>query len=266
MTSWLERSVLTAPGPSGAGVQVLDVELRGDPLRRQAVEDRRQLVVAGAARQRVPARRCVASHPVQVALAAADGRRAEEPVEQHVLLGDVPVVRDVAAVVVAHRGRAVEPEPAVGRDEPVHPAAVVLTLLDADALAQVLGGRGPDAERLDAPAGRGPRQLQPLAHAGRDAVGAGVGPEVVVERVVVLHQHHHVLDRRRGRRVRAAWRPRRGGARSTTATRAKASGAAVASWEHLEDSDDRLRRRSAVRPLSTVTVWVWMATPWYLAT
>ena len=75
-------------------VVVLDVELPGDALLLEPVEDGRQLAPAlGGHGVALPLDPGGARDPVHVVDDAAAVRRREEPVEQHVLVGDVPVVR-----------------------------------------------------------------------------------------------------------------------------------------------------------------------------
>ena len=182
-------------------VVVLDIELPRDPAPVEPVEDRGPVAEASVRVARRP------GHPEHVAGHAAVRRGGEEPIEQDVFVGHVPVEGQVAVVVVAHH-RAVH-RLAVDRgrpDEAVHSPARVLDPVDAAVMAEV-GDRQPaQSERPDARPGA-PRD----GHAGAlgDPVGAWIGAEVVVERVVLLHQHHEVLDRCRrtalgggGRRAR----------------------------------------------------------------
>ena len=121
-----------------------------------------------------------------------------------------PVVRDLARVVVAHdvdpvrrqRARRIVLGPAgvtqrrpFLRDETVHQ-----TVVDVANRAQ-LGMRAADVavvgvvERLEAGARlRVERAHERLTAVHRDSVGAGERPEVGVERAVLLHDDHDVLD------------------------------------------------------------------------
>jgi hypothetical protein len=130
---------------------------------------------------------------------AARVGRAEEPVEEHVLVGQIPVVRQVAVVVVGHGQAAVLALGADPLDEAVHPPAVVLDLERLFGVVEVEAAPVADVERPHARL----RLAAADRHAGvrRKAVDAGPGAEVVVERVVLLHQEDEMLDRR-GRRRR----------------------------------------------------------------
>ncbi len=180
---------------SSARVVVLDVELPGDPAPVEPVEDRGAVAEASVRVARRP------GHPGQWLATLPSVRGGEEAVEQDVLVGDVPVEGQVAVVVVAHHAERSDRLAAdeAAADEAVHAPARVLDPVDA---ARRDGRSGPGAAAEPERAARtAAGRATADGHAGalRDPVGARIGPEVVVERVVLLHQHHEVLDRR-GRR------------------------------------------------------------------
>ncbi len=132
--------------------------------------------------------------------------RFEEPILQHVVACVLPVVGNLAVVVVAHDldaagavgsvGIAAPPAAALRRcDETVHLAAV-------DVVDRRLRRVRPAAVRILRVVKR-PHAVAParIGHADgrhavvhRDAVGAGKGAEVGIERAVLLHDDHDVLD------------------------------------------------------------------------
>ena len=145
-------------------------------------------------------------------LGQAPGRVGlEHVVLEDEVLGVGPVVRDLPRVVVAHhvhaalRGRRVRvllAGAAVGiggaaakalfglRHEAVHRPSVDVGGRIAGAVrAAVVEIRGVMKWRH-----AGPGQRIGDAHAGGNAVGAGIGPEVGVEGPVLLHDDHDVLD------------------------------------------------------------------------
>ena len=202
-----------------------------------AVEEIRQVgprVVGRPARGvlRLPGRRARrldgAAATLRVALRRAERRPAGDEVEvrrqaprrvrlEHVILEDelarvVPVVRDLAPVVVAHDvGRPVRRERAAGRvdlcragevpplprllDEAVHRAAGdVLHRVDVVvrpagvAVVRIVEGLHADSRpRVDAAHGR-------YAVPHRDPVRTGIRAEIGVERAVLLHDHDDVPD------------------------------------------------------------------------
>ncbi len=114
------------------------------------------------------------------------GEGGEEAVAEREPVGIGPVVGQVGAVVVAHRVRG-----APGLNEAVHPPAVHRRVGHLPGVAHIVGEvegevKGPHFRR---PAGE---ERHPQA--GRKALGAGVGAEVVVEGVVLLNQEDDVLD------------------------------------------------------------------------
>src|SRR5439155_24429852 len=122
----------------------------------------------------------------------------EHVVLQHVGAGELPVVRDVGPVVVAH-------DVALAGDarlgvfgltlEAVHPAAVdvrhrvseAMRAADVGGIGIVVGRHTPTALGI----GHAHRRHS-VSH--RDAGRAREGPEVAVERAVLLHDHDYVLD------------------------------------------------------------------------
>ena len=109
-------------------VVVLDVELPG-----HAAGSSRSKIVGrspkppGGMRVGLRGSPGVAVDPVQVVPDAAAGDEREEAVEEDVLVGEVPVEGQVAAVVVAHRrARVGDAEVDLGLHEAVHPPAVLL--------------------------------------------------------------------------------------------------------------------------------------------
>ena len=133
---------------------------------------------------------------------------------EHVVLRVLPVVGDLTTVVVAHHVEALALRCArawtAGRvhrlaaladlglaDEAVHLAAVyVRGRVDRRMRPAVVCVRGCVVGR-DAAAVLGVGQAWHAARVpcqARDAVRAGVGPEVVIERAVLLHDDHDVLD------------------------------------------------------------------------
>ena len=173
-----------------ARVVVLDVELPRDAPPLEPVEDRGP----GAGR---------AGHP-RAPVGHAPARRGGEPVvEQHVFAGHVPVEGKVAAVVVPHHARLRALAPLRdGGDEAVHVAARGLGAVRGRVVRHVRPRAVPEPEGTHARP-RAARRADRHARAVRDPVGARVGPEVVVEGVVLLHQDDEVPDRR-GRRRGAA--------------------------------------------------------------
>ena len=183
-----------------------------------------RLAVAGGAERRVE--RGFAAQRVAVLRAAGSpagderemGREAPGVVRlEHVVLQDevmrvVPVVRDLVRVVVAHhvgrrrRQRAAGVVRVVTREEAPLPRlrleAVHLSVVDVeDRVAHVVGAARVAVGRvvvwLDADvrlrvgiAGDRPG----IAREPRDPVGAGIRPEVGVERAVLLHDDHDVAD------------------------------------------------------------------------
>ena len=110
-------------------------------------------------------------HPEHVVRHAAVRRGGEEPVEQNVFVGHVPVEGQVAVVVVAHH-RAVH-RLAIDRgrpDEAVHSPARVLDPVGAAVVTEIGDGQSSESERPDARPG-----TLPDGHAGAlgDPVGAG---------------------------------------------------------------------------------------------
>ena len=138
----------------------------------------------------------VTRDPEHVVGAAAVGGGAEEVVEENEVVGEIPVVRDVLAVVVAHHlGRIHILQPQDVR-EPVHAAVVVLPSEDDRVVSEIADGAAAEAERLDT-AGLRVAEVDRHAHALRDSVRSlAVRAEVVVEGVVLLQQVDEVVDRR----------------------------------------------------------------------
>ena len=151
----------------------------------------------------------------------AEGR-AERVVAHREVLRVVPQRRHGVAVVVAHRQRLVG---AVARElrEAVHQPAVERLLLGRVVVVLVADDRfrAVDPERVERVRVFGQQVFGQPVHAGRvrrgverglagRVGGVGVGPEVVIERDVLLEDDDQVLDR--GRRSGArAWRwPERG--------------------------------------------------------
>ncbi len=97
-------------------------------------------------------------HPVHVVAHASRLRRGEEPVEQDVLVGHVPVVGQVPVVVVAHGQRTVMAAALIGEHEPVHRPTGVLLGERRLRVVQVGDPPIPDGERLHAPLRRDPRE------------------------------------------------------------------------------------------------------------
>jgi hypothetical protein len=166
-------------------VVVLHVELPGDPAPLEPVEDR--LSRPGRTR-----------HPGQPVRHAPAARGREPSVEQDVLARDVPVEGQVAPVVVAHDGRLGELSALRdAADEAVHMAAPRLGTVGGPVVREIRARASSEPEGTHARprAARGPNRH---ARARRDPVGSRIRPEVVVEGVVLLHQHHEVPDRRGG--------------------------------------------------------------------
>ena len=207
-----------------AGVVVLDVELPRDPGCLEPVEDR-------GPRRPGPSR-----DPEHVVGHAAAGRGGEEPVEENVVLRDPPVEGQVAAVVVPHGG-ALHPLAVDrgGSHETVHASPGVLEVVRATVVAQVGDGTAAQAKRPHA----GTFLAAADRHAGLVgyAVRARKGSEVVVERVVLLHQHDEVPDR--GLRLAGGCRRRARSRRSRRTGRAQPE----TSWPHREDHDRRRQRQ-----------------------
>ncbi len=141
--------------------------------------------------------------------------RLEHVVLEDEVLGVCPVVRDLAGVVPSHgvglplpphelravRAEGILPAEAVAPlqragHEPVHSAAVDVRHGVRVAVGTALVDQGWIVERRDAPADLwvGDAHGRPSVLHG-DAIGAGIGPEVRVERPVLLHDHDHVSDR-----------------------------------------------------------------------
>ena len=158
----------------------------------------------------------------------------EHPILQRVALRVLPVVRDLPRRVEAHDvGLA-------GRPVPRLPARVVVTVLGLGAAVADLAQRTYEPVHLAAvdrdpralfavrsalierfsvvvgPAARtlriGHTRLEATVREPRDAVGTGERAEVVIERAVLLHDEHEVVDvLDAGRRVDASRRRRGGG-------------------------------------------------------
>ena len=178
--------------------------------------------------------------PEQVVGHAAARRRGEEAVEQDVLAGGAPVEGQVVRAIEAHdRELGLLPLRGGPPDEAIHRAARVLDPVRPGVVGKVRNRAATEPERPDAArplAGRGNR------HAGiaRDAVGTGERAEVVVEGVVLLHQHDEVLDRRGGWRSAAA-----GSAPMSAAARTRSSDGPA---PHGRTSYTTIAGRSARRP------------------
>src|SRR5438046_2228131 len=75
--------------------------------------------------------------------------RAEEIVEQHVVVGDVPVEWQIPIVVIAHGQRAIFAIETVGIHKSVHAPVVVLAQERADVMVEILDGAVPQMKWLD---------------------------------------------------------------------------------------------------------------------
>ncbi len=207
---WRARRAFDKVTVVDLGVVFLDVELPGDPALMEAVEDGWDTVAQPLEGRLVPAGAGGGSHPIQMIHEAPGGRRAEEAVEEHVLFGEIPVVGEVPVVVVAH-GEASILLPLVEReDEAVHLAPVVLDAEGAAAVVEILNGQIADVEGLRAGPLRVAEWIQRHTGALGEPVRAGEGPEVVVEGVVLLHEHDDVFDGGVRLRIRCSARSRGG--------------------------------------------------------
>ena len=186
---------------------------------------------------------------------------------QHVVLGVGPVVRDLAGVVPTDRvgaptlaagsralrrrrvlGAVRVPPPDRPGDEPVHPSAVDVLerrmgRVGAAAVDEVVVVEGADAVVAQRIGQADPRS--PVRH--RDAVSTWIGPEVGVERSVLLHHDDHVLDLvdppRRRRAIAQGDRERRERREGDQRDRGRDEGGVAAPVEHLtgDASADRAR-------------------------
>ena len=174
-------------------VVVRDVELPRHARLLQLVEDRRPR--ESGLRHIVRIGR-VRTHPEEMVRPAAVSGRAEEAVEQHVLVGQVPVIRDVRPVVVPHDVRRVDTLQPEDVREAVHLPVVVLAAENDRVVSDVGDRAAAEPERRDALPFR-VVEVDGHARPGRRAVRAApVGAEVVVERVVLLEQVDEMVDRR----------------------------------------------------------------------
>ena len=128
------------------------------------------------------------------------------------MVGDVPVEGNISTVVVPHRQATVQTLAVERRDESVHLPAVVLAAEHDLVVAEILDRVVAKREWLDAP-GAAPSKVLRHAHTLRNAVAARIRAEVVVVRMVLLHQDDEMLDRRPGRVVPSPSRPARAGER-----------------------------------------------------
>ena len=126
---------------------------------------------------------------------------------EHEVVGVAPVVGDLAGIVIAHDVDAVgvgglgawAAEGVVRAaalallrlgHEPVHPPAIDVGGGVRGTVRATVVEVGGVMERLDAAPVHGVGH----AHAGWDPVGAGIRPEILIERPVLLHDHDDVLD------------------------------------------------------------------------
>ena len=233
------------PRHSGPVQEVRDVRV-GEAGQLPALVREVGLVVVGsgpdgdaAHRVRRPAAsRGPGSHHVEVCSLGGPAHRLEHVVLQRVVPRVGPVVRDLAGVVVAHEVRvradrhervlgaarhALLPGQAAGPqeqaegflqrllDEAVHPSVVHVDRRAFHVVrpAQiVVVGVVEGADTLMGPGVRDAHGGDAVLH--RDAVGPGVGPEVGVERPVLLHDHDDVVDLHDPLRLAAAGARRRG--------------------------------------------------------
>ncbi len=214
-------------GPVVAGVGALVVGVVADgplPVRLEAGLSAPEVVAVGAGGG-------VDGGVVGV----ADGER----------VGELVVERDVAAVVVRHGGGG------LGADPAVHPAAapgfrpaVPGVVEGADVLEVLLLLRGGLAHREGQHGGAGRVGLLEHRAAGGQLDGVAVaeaayaaqGAEVVVERTVLLHEDHHVLDRPQSAGPRVGGLRGDGGLERGRQERSGRSGAECAAAQREEPS------------------------------
>ena len=189
-----------------------------------------------------PVRLC--GHGVEVLGEGGSEHRREEAVGQHEAIGEAPI-HGQRAPVELRIAREVVPERHTV--EPVHLAAIDRDQPWIERVAEVVRV---DVGRRGERDGRAGRQvvvtLQRLAD-GR-AVGARVLAEVVVERVVLLDQEDHVLDRAAGADLggRGA---RRTGARGRRRVARSRAAHAAARWPELPGGDkERNHERGCASP------------------
>src|SRR5690625_2097702 len=141
-------STLTERAKGQRGVVVLNVELPRDPRLFQAIKDDRQITVAlGRNLVRLTSR--LARHPVHVVPDASSLGGAKQAIEEHIVVSQVPVIREIPIIVVAHRQRTVLITLPNGPDETVHFAVVVLIPGRCCTVIEVFDRPVTNMERLD---------------------------------------------------------------------------------------------------------------------
>ena len=178
-----------------ARVVVLHVELPGDAALLEPVEDRREVAEA-LLRDPAAVTAIRSREPEEMVGHAAARRRGEEAVEQDVLARGAPVEGQVLRAIEAHdRALGILALDRRAADEPIHCPPRVLDSVCPGVVGKVRNRATTEPER---PYAARPARRTRHRHTGcaRDAVGTVERAEVVVEGVVLLHQHDEVLDRR----------------------------------------------------------------------
>ena len=182
------------------GVVILDVHLPADASALQPIED--GLDVEAVWRYAAVTSSRLSGDPIQVVGLARTPGRAEEPVGQDIVLGEIPIQRQVAPIPIAHRHRWIQIPISLGQGKSVHSPVIVRT---PGALTGMVGvGRMRRREVIgrDATAAR---SGDGLANLLRDAVGPRECSKIIVEGMVLLHQHYEVVDRYGISRHRRSW-------------------------------------------------------------
>src|SRR5688500_927815 len=172
-------------------IVVLHIELPGDTAFLEAVEDGGDVIISLGGDTTAS---LLAADPEHMVSKTATMIRAKETIEEHILVHQVPIIRQVAIVIVAHRQGAILISLIQRVDEAIHQSFVVLEIKCAVTVIQVFNRAFSDMERLYTLCVFLIERIDWYTCSRREAIRTRIRAEIVIECVILLHQNNKMLD------------------------------------------------------------------------